>query len=146
MSKCPLHHMVSDWGPCMSFRAYYGHWRLFLFGYSNPLNLEAHCLILGVNLKVRTFKGPFMVTIYQFFLFQSFEQCKNFLFSGFAIEILQWKLIVPLTPKMDRGSTGSGLTTVKRGKNQQAGKFRRVEPTTLVMGTCNSKPELSCCV
>ena len=36
---------------------------------------------------------------------------------------------------MDRGSTGSGLTTAKRGKNQQAGNFRRLEPTTLVMGT-----------
>ena len=35
--------------------------------------------------------------------------------------------------KMDRGSTGSGLTTAKRGKNQQAGNFRRLEPTTLVM-------------
>ena len=30
------------------------------------------------------------------------------------------KLIVPLNPKMDRGSTGSGLTTAKRGKNLQA--------------------------
>ena len=55
-------------------------------------------------------------------------------------------LVVPLNPKMNRGSTGSGLTTAKRGKNQQAGNFRRLEPTTLVMGTCNSKPELSCCV
>ena len=44
---------------------------------------------------------------------------------------------------MDRGSTGSGLITAKRGKNQQAGKFRRLEPTTLVMGTCNSKPVVS---
>ena len=51
---------------------------------------------------------------------------------------------VPLIPKMDRGSTGSGLTTAKRSKNQQAGNFRTLEPTTLVMGTCNSKPELSC--
>ena len=33
------------------------------------------------------------------------------------------KLVVPLNPKMDRGSTGSGLTIAKRGKNQQAGKF-----------------------
>ena len=32
-------------------------------------------------------------------------------------------LVVPLNPKMNRGSTGSGLTTAKRGKNQQAGKF-----------------------
>ena len=32
-------------------------------------------------------------------------------------------LLVPLNPKMDRGSTGSGLTTKNRGKNQQAGKF-----------------------
>ena len=33
---------------------------------------------------------------------------------------------------MGRGSTGSGLTTAKRGKNQQAGNFRRLEPKTLV--------------
>ena len=33
---------------------------------------------------------------------------------------------------MDRGSTGSGLTTAKRGKNQQAGNFWRLEPKTLV--------------
>ena len=45
---------------------------------------------------------------------------------------------------MGRGSTGSGLTTTKRSKNQQAGNFRRLEPTTLVRGTCNSKPKLSC--
>ena len=55
-------------------------------------------------------------------------------------------LNLSLNPKMDRGSTGSGLTTAKRGKNQPAGSFRSLEPTTLVMGTCNSKPELSCCV
>ena len=36
---------------------------------------------------------------------------------------------------MDRGSTGSGLTTAKRGKNQQAGNFRRLEPTTLEPAT-----------
>ena len=59
------------------------------------------------------------------------------------IQLFQ-KLIVTINPKMDRGSTGSRLTTAKRGKNQQAGNFRRLEPSTLVMGTCNSKPDLSC--
>ena len=54
--------------------------------------------------------------------------------------VVKSDLIVPLNPKMDRGSTGSGLTTAKRGKKQQAGNFRRLEPTTQVMGTCNSKP------
>ena len=43
------------------------------------------------------------------------------------------KFFKTLNPKMVRGSTGSGLTTAKRGKNQQAGNFRRLEPTTLVM-------------
>ena len=32
-------------------------------------------------------------------------------------------LVVPQKPKMDRGSTSSGLTTAKLGKNQQAGSF-----------------------
>ena len=35
-------------------------------------------------------------------------------------------LVVPLNPKMNRGSTGSGLTTAKQGKNQQAGNFQRL--------------------
>ena len=70
------------------------------------------------------------------------------LYSDLVLAVIYFKfeLIVPLNPKMDRGSTGSGLTTAKRGKNQQAGNFGRLKPTTLVIGTCKSQPELSCCV
>ena len=55
--------------------------------------------------------------------------------NGDAPDNHNFELIVPLNPKMYRGSTGNGLTTAKRGKNQQAGNFRRLVPTTLVMGT-----------
>ena len=46
--------------------------------------------------------------------------------------------IVPLNPIMDRGSTGSGLTTAKQGKNQQAGKF----PETRTYNPSDGNPQL----
>ena len=37
-----------------------------------------------------------------------------------VLTLKQLNLVVPLNPKMDRGSTGSELTTANVGKNQQA--------------------------
>ena len=48
--------------------------------------------------------------------------------------------------KNGKGKHGQrDIPTAVNGQNQQAG-MAGLEPTTLVMGTSNSKPELSCCV
>ena len=70
-----------------------------------------------------------MITLITFDPFDHFENYRSFKnlealqFCRNFVLVLSFLVVVPLNLKIDRGSTGSGLTTAKRGKNQQAGKI-----------------------